>query len=164
MNCKQSRELIRTLPRSEWQARERTAVEQHISTCAECARLLEAEQRLDEELRSLFEPEAPNTIAPIVMGRIHSAPQHHAHAPSRTRTVLSTSSRWLGLTAATGAYLFSFVQGKSSTLPLPEADTLVHALLAPSIMNVSTIVCGVGLLLYLIGLFAPWARSSSSHR
>ncbi len=159
MNCKQAQELIRTLPRSEWRAHERDAVDQHVSLCADCALILQSEQQLDAELRSLFEPEPPGSLAPVVMARIHSQPRHHARAPSRARSVLSTSSRWFGLAAAIGAYLFAFVQGQSSTLPLPQADTVLQALLTPSIANVSTIVFAIGLLLFLVGLFAPWSRS-----
>lgn len=161
MNCKQSQAFIRTVPRSEWSAHEREVVDEHVRTCAECALILEDELRIDAELRTLFEPEPPNTIVPVVMARIHS--QHHARAPSPTRRALSTSSRWLGLSTAVGAYLFSFVQGQWSTLPLSQADTVLQALLAPSIMSVSTLVFAGGLLLYLVGLFAPWSRSRDAN-
>lgn len=151
MNCKQSQVLIRTLPRSEWSVHERQAADAHVSTCAECARLLQAEQRLDATLQSLFEPRPPNTIAPVVMARIHSQPRYHAPAPRRARSALSALSRWLGVAAAIGAYLFSFVQGAGTVLSIP--------FLAPAAMNASTMVFAGGLLLYLGGLFTPWSRS-----
>lgn len=151
MNCKQSRALIRTLPRSEWSAHEAQAIDAHVSTCAACTRLLEAEQRLDATLQTLFEPQPPNTIAPVVMARIHSQPRHHAPAPSRARRTLSALSRWAGAAAAIGAYLFSFVQGGGTVLSVP--------FLAPAAMNASTMVFAAGLLLYLGGLFSPWSRS-----
>lgn len=158
MNCKQSQELIRTLPRSEWRAQERSDVDEHVSACTDCAGLLLAEQRLDAELQSLFEPEPPNTIVPVVMARIRSQPRHHAPASSRTRTMVSTSSRWLGLVVAIGAYLFAFVQGESM-LSLAQVDRVLQAPRVPSMMNVSTVIFAVGLLLYLVGLFEQWSRS-----
>ncbi len=156
MNCKQSQLLIRTLPRSEWSAHERQAIDAHVSMCADCTRLLHDEQRLDSTLQSLFEPQPPNTITPVVMARIHSQPGRRAPVPSRARRTLSALSRWIGVAAAIGAYLFSLVQGGGTVLSTP--------FLTPAAMNASTMVFAAGLLLYLGGLFSPWPRSSRDAR
>jgi hypothetical protein len=160
MNCKQSRTLIRTLPPSEWLPQQRELVDEHARSCGDCALLLEAEQRLDAELHSLLEPEPSNTIVPVVMARIARMPLQHAPSPTRAVRVLSTTSRWIGVTFAIGAYLFALVQGESSTLTLSQLSTLLQGAWAPSLMTVPTIVFAVGILLFLIGLFAPLGRSS----
>ena len=161
MNCKQSQTLIRTLPRSEWPAQQRTWIDEHVGRCAECRTLLEAEQQLDAELHSLLEPEPSNTIVPVVMARIARIPLRHAAAPSRAVRLLSTTSRWIGVTAAIGAYLFALVLGGTSTLTLSHLSTLLQGAWAPSVTYVSTIVFAFGLFLYLFGLFAPLGRSRS---
>ena len=161
MNCKQSHTLIRTLPRSEWPAQQRAWIDEHVRRCAECRTLLEAEQQLDAELHSLFEPEPPSTVVPVVMARIARIPLQHPSAPTPAVGVLSTTSRWIGVTVAIGAYLFALIQGESSTLALSHLTTLLQGAWAPSITSVSTIVFAFGLLLYLFGLFAPLGRSPS---
>jgi predicted anti-sigma-YlaC factor YlaD len=161
MNCKQSQMLIRTLPRSEWTAQQRDWIDEHVRQCAECLTLLEAEQKLDAELQSLFEPEPPSTVVPVVMARIARIPLQHATAPTRAVRVLSTTTRWIGVTVAIGAYLFALIQGESSTLTLSHLATLLQGAWAPSVTSVSTIVFAFGLLLYLFGLFAPLGRSPS---
>jgi predicted anti-sigma-YlaC factor YlaD len=159
MNCKQSQTLIRTLPRSEWPDQQRDWIDEHVGGCAECRTLLEAEQQLDAELHSLFEPEPPSTVVPVVMAQIARTPLQHAGAPSRAVQVLSTTSRWIGVTVAIGAYLFALMQGESSTLTLSHLGTLLQGAWAPSLMSVPTTVFAVGILLFLIGLFAPLGRS-----
>lgn len=157
MNCKQAQALIRTLPCSEWSTHERRELDEHVDACADCAQLLRAEQRLETAMQTLFEPQPPNTIVPVVMARIRSQPRYHSPAPSRARSTLSTVSRWLGLAAAIGAYAFSFVQGAGPSFP--QLDTARQALLMPSAIDASTMVFAAGLLLYVAGLFAPWSRS-----
>jgi len=159
MNCKQSQTLIRTLPRSEWPAQQRDWIGEHVGGCAECRTLLEAEQQLDAELHSLFEPEPPSTVVPVVMARIARMPMQHAGAPTWAVAMLSTTSRWIGISAALGAYLFALVQGGSSTLTLSQLSTVLQVAWTPSVTSVSTVVFACGLLLYLFGLFAPFARS-----
>ena len=161
MNCKQSQTLIRTLPRSDWPAQQRDWMDEHVRRCEECRTLLEAEQQLDTELHSLFEPEPASTVVPVVMARIARTPLRHASAPTRAVRVLSTTSRWIGVTVAIGAYLFALMQGESSTLTLSHLGTLLQVAWAPSVTSVSTIVFAFGLLLYLFGLFAPLGRSPS---
>jgi predicted anti-sigma-YlaC factor YlaD len=164
MNCKQSQTLIRTLPRSEWPAQQRDWIDEHVRSCAECRTVLEAEQQLEAELRALFEPEPPSTLAPVVMARIARMPMQHAGAPTRAVAMLSTTSRWSGISAALGAYLFALVQGGSATLTLSQLGNVLQAAWAPSVTSLSTVVFAFGLLLYLFGLFAPLARSPNNTR
>jgi predicted anti-sigma-YlaC factor YlaD len=161
MNCKQSQTLIRTLPRSEWPTQQRDWIDAHVGRCTECRTLLEAEQQLDTELQSLFEPEPSSTVVPVVMARIARTPLQHASAPTRAVRVLSTTSRWIGVTVAIGAYLFALMQDESPTLTLSHLGTLLQGASAASVMSVSTLVFALGLLLYLFGLFAPLGRSPS---
>jgi predicted anti-sigma-YlaC factor YlaD len=160
MNCKHSQMLIRTLPRSERTTQQRDRIDEHVGRCAACRGLLEAEQQLDAELQSLIEPEPPSTLVPVVMARIARIPLQHASVPSPAVRVLSTTSRWIGVTVAIGAYLFALIQGESSTLTLSQLSTLLQGAWAPSLMSVPTTVFAVGILLFLIGLFAPLGRSS----
>jgi hypothetical protein len=158
MNCKQSRTLIRTLPRSEWLPQQREWVDEHVRSCGDCALLLKAEQRLDAQLQSLLEPEPSKTIVPVVMARIARMPLQHAAAPTRAVRVISATSRWIGVTFALVAYLFALMQGGTPTLTLAEFSTILQRAWAPSLMSVPTMVFAFGLLLYLIGLFAPLGR------
>lgn len=159
MNCKQSQTLIRTLPQSEWFPRQRESVLEHVDSCADCASLLESEQRLEAQLQSLFEPEPPNTLLPVVMARIARLPMQHASTPTTAVRVLSTTSRWIGVTAAIGAYLFALMQGGTSTLTLSQIGVVLQGAWAPSLMSGPTWVFAFGLLLYLFGLFTPFGRS-----
>jgi predicted anti-sigma-YlaC factor YlaD len=161
MNCKQSQMLIRTLPRPEWTAQQRDWIDEHVRQCAECRTLLDAEQQLDAELHSLFEPEPPSTVVPVVMARIARIPLQHASAPTPAVRVLSATSRWIGVTVALVAYLSALMQGESSTLTVSQLSTILQGGWAPSVASVSTIVFACGLLLYLFGLFAPLGRSHS---
>ena len=161
MNCERSQTLIRTLPRSEWTAQQRERIDEHAGRCAECRTLLEAEKQLDSELYSLFEPEPPSTVAPVVMARITRTPLQHASAPIGAVRVLSTASRWIGVTVAIGAYVFALMQGESSTLTLSHLGTMLEGAWAPPITAVSTMVFAFGLLLYLVGLFVSEREKSS---
>jgi len=162
MTCAHVLGLIDAGPFAEYSQEQMDAARAHARGCPTCGPALEAAAVMTTELRALPGPDAPADLANIVMAQIAQLPEPDVAAVAVVRrpdwaqgvTVLGglVAGLALILTMPTGAnVLGDFVTprfsaaGALATLPSS----------APAVLAI-----GLGLLLYVVGLFAP-VRSKS---
>jgi hypothetical protein len=140
---------------------------QHARGCPECGRALEAAAALTSDLAGLPVLEPPSRLGASVMARI--AQLEHTRLDEMTVSApapgaRSVLSEWATVVSAIGASAVAFVlglamtgEGTGSSTALPGGGMAGMIPVPPEALVVSA-----GLLVYVIGLFAPlWSANQS---
>lgn len=165
MTCAHVLGLIDAGPFADYPQEHLDAARVHARECPRCGPALEAATAMTAGLHALPGPDTPGDLASIVMARIAQLPESGsaaaAGAPRRRDwtqviTVLGglVAGLALILTTPTGAdVLGGFVTPRFGA---------AGALAAVPSSGPATLAIGLGLLLYIVGLFAPIRHDSGS--
>ena len=163
MTCAHVLGLIDVGPFADYPAEHLDAAWTHARGCATCGPALTAAAALATDLASLPQPDPPAHLAASVMARIaRLEPPHTAAAPASVQSDAPVLLRWqdraaaLAGVAAGGVVVLSIAvsPGTAVDLTSPRIGGLTGLLTANATSTGGTAVA-VGLVLYLVGLFAP---------
>ena len=169
MTCAHVLGLIDAGPFAEYPQEHLDAARAHARECPTCGPALAAVTALTADLRTLPDPDAPRDLASIVMARIAQLPESGSVAASLTaRGAAGVRERdWtLSLIALGGV-----VAALAVILTMPSGAEVLAGFVTPRFSAAgplatlpssgpAALAIGLGLLLYVAGLFAP-VRSRS---
>ena len=163
MTCKHVLALIDQLPLAELQPAQLEAAERHARDCPGCQSALAVARTLEAALTGLQEPAAPPALAAVIMARAARIDENRA-APGASRlTVDRTRSdrrAWVaalaGVAIGLGVHTYGLITGETPFgLTSSRIGGWADRFLEMPQVGPAVLVLGVGLLLYLVGLFAP---------
>lgn len=167
MTCTHVLDLIDAGPFADYPRAHFDAAWQHAHQCATCGPALEAATAITADLAALPQPAPPPDLAGAVLARIaqidhaHSAPAGAAMPETRAR---SSTRDW---TAAWAAALGGLAAGLAIVLSMPSSDRAPIQIASPRVGGMTAglvarpsttteaLVLAAGLVLYVVGLFAP---------
>ena len=168
MTCKHVLGLLDAGPFADYPGGHLDAAWRHARHCGRCGRALMAATRLGADLAALPQPTPPRDLTAAVLARCaQSAAPHSDRAATAMTRPRSNRSDWpAGITAigalAGGVALLLSIDANSAPLGIlsPTVGRLEGGLIAAPSTTMEALLLAAGLLLYLVGLFAP-LRSSS---
>jgi hypothetical protein len=163
MMCAHVLGLIDAGPFAEYPPEHLDAAREHARECPTCGPALAVATSLQAELATLPEPEAPADLANIVMARIAQLPESDAAAATGKQPAASPVRRrdWTPMVTAIGG----LVAGLAMILTMPSGVEGLGGFVTPRLSGgalatmpatvPAALTIGAGLVVYVVGLFAP---------
>lgn len=170
MTCAHVLGLIDAGPFAEYPQEHLDAARAHARECPTCGPALEAATVMTAELHALPDPGAPGDLASIVMARIAQLPEPgSAAAAVKGDAAAVRRGDWAQSLTAIGG----LVAGLALILTMPSGAEVLGDFVTPRFSAAgalatvpssgpAALAIGAGLLLYVVGLFAPVRYDSGS--
>jgi hypothetical protein len=165
MTCAHVRDLVDAGPLADYPPAHWDAARHHASQCAECGEAWRAMSALDADLSSLPSPAIPADFASSVLARIATLEQRPPLLPIAEDAATTLPSRWPGWATAVGGVTASLAiamaLSSGNTLAAefgPQGSRWASSLSVIPSSAPGALMFTAGLLLYLVGLFAPPRR------
>ena len=164
MTCAHVLGLIDAGPFAEYPQEHLDAARAHARECPTCGPALEAATVMTAELRALPGPDAPADLANIVMAQIAQLPE-----PEAAAVAVAPRRDWAQVVTVIGG----LVAGLALILTMPTGANVLGDFMTPRFTAAdalatlpssapAALAIGLGLLLYIVGLFAPVRYESGS--
>jgi len=162
MTCAHVLGLIDAGPFADYTQEHFDAALAHARECPTCGPALEAATAMTAELRTLAGADAPGDLASIVMARIAQVPEPGSDAAAVTSGAAGRRRDWAPSLTALGG----LVAGLALILTMPTGAEVLGSFVTPRFSAAgalatlpssgpAVLAIGAGLLLYVVGLFAP---------